>query len=325
MDLTERKRAELKQALEQDGYCVVPGIVPEGDCDDMMDQYKSWLSGFPDTSSMKSRLSIVSNYAIGHSEMAWATRVAAKPVFAALWGTDKLLTSMDSVAIAPPPSRYEDFDKGKSWLHCDQSALRQGLHGYQGAVYLEAAAADGYCLRVLAKSHKCHQTFFTTFPNAHKKSVAREFCRLTKAQARWYEQQGCKLTCVPVPKGGMVLWDSRVIHDNRAPTPTPTPSPHPDRWRFVTFVCMTPAAWARKRDLGKKRRAYEELLLTNHWASQEMKVLGDKTARHQRHLSFRKIPRAGNTLEAKRLAGVEGYDFDDGEPNGLAEPVWLKG
>ncbi|XP_076472703.1 uncharacterized protein LOC143302076 [Babylonia areolata] len=321
MDLNEEKRAAMKQALEQDGYCVVPNVLSESDCDEFMEQYKTWHSGFSETEAMKSRVSIVVNYAIGHSEMAWATRLATKPVFAALWDTEKLLTSVDGVAIAPPPKGHRDYDRGSFWLHCDQSALRQGLHGYQGAVYLEAASVDGYCLRVLTKSHNCHQLFFNTFPKARKKSVEREFCRLSKPQVKWYEDQGCTLKCVPVPKGGMVLWDSRVIHDNRPPTPHTL---NPDRWRFVTFVCMTPAAWASKRDLEKKQAAYSQLLVTNHWASQKMKVLPEKTPATQRHLSIQKLPSVAKTLEARRLAGMEPYDFGDGEPNGRATPTWLK-
>ena len=41
-----------------------------------------------------------------------------------------------------------------------------------------------------------------------------DFCLLEKAHGEWYRQRGCHLTKVPVPKGGMVLWDSRLVHDN---------------------------------------------------------------------------------------------------------------
>ena len=118
----------------------------------------------------------------------------------------------------------------------------------------------------------------------------------------------------------MVLWDSRVIHDNRLPI---CGKAEAGRWRFVCFVCMTPAAWASKSDLMKKRRAYESLLLTNHYPSQKMRVISDKTAEEEREMSVKELPAIAQTLEAKRLAGVEPYDFGDGQPNGAPAPVWL--
>ena len=146
------------------------------------------------------------------------------------------------------------------------------------------------------------------------------FTDSTYWQVAWYEDHGCSLKCVDVPKGGMVLWDSRVIHDNRPPKHD---SVHKDRWRFVVFVSMTPAVWASKRDLEKKRNAYENLLLTNHYSSQEIRVLSDRTPPSQRVMAFRKLPKVAQSSEARRLAGVEAYDFDDGEPDGKPPPVWL--
>ena len=106
-------RSALKQDLKQNGYCVLPSVLSNEDCEKYIAQYKSWLESFPDTNPMRSRLSLVKDYAIGHCEAAWAVRLAAKPVFSAIWDTDKLLTSMDAVAIARPPSTEKDFDRGE--------------------------------------------------------------------------------------------------------------------------------------------------------------------------------------------------------------------
>ena len=79
-------------------------------------------------------------------------------------------------------SKRESDCAGRVWLHCDQKATRHGLHAYQGAVYLEAVSDQDYCLRVLEKSQNCHQYFFNTFPSARKRSIDKEFYRLTKEQ-----------------------------------------------------------------------------------------------------------------------------------------------
>ena len=36
-----------KSQLEKDGYVVIPGIVPEGDCDEFQESAWKWLESFP--------------------------------------------------------------------------------------------------------------------------------------------------------------------------------------------------------------------------------------------------------------------------------------
>ena len=65
-----------------------------------------------------------------------------------MWQTKKLLSSFDAVAISAPPQDRNDFaTPGSAWLHLDQPAKRQGLHCYQGAVYLEESSDTDYCFR----------------------------------------------------------------------------------------------------------------------------------------------------------------------------------
>lgn len=40
------------------------------------------------------------------------------------------------------------------------------------------------------------------------------------------------------------------------------------RWRFVTFISMTPAIWANDEDIRKHQHAYQTVALTTHWSSQ---------------------------------------------------------
>ena len=63
----------------------------------------------------------------------------------------------------------------------------------------------------------------------------------------------------------MVLWDSRLVHAGANPM---CDRPDPTRWRYVVFVCMTPAVWAKDDDYQQKIKAYNELRLTAHWPSQ---------------------------------------------------------
>ena len=82
--------------------------------------------------------------------------------------------------------------------------------------------------RVLSQSHKHIDQFYSAFPEAAERGVKQDdFCVLEEAERKWYAQHGCQPTKVAVPKGGIVLWDSRLVHDNC-------------RWVCVClFVCLS--------------------------------------------------------------------------------------
>ncbi|VDH93886.1 Hypothetical predicted protein [Mytilus galloprovincialis] len=117
----------------------------------------------------------------------------------------------------------------------DPDSCREGLHVYQGAVYLEETTENDYCFRVLENSVQVHKEFYESFPKVIEETTGKDFYCLSKEHFDWYLSKGCKIKKVPVP---MVLWDSRMIHDNIAPL---AGRPYSKRWRFVVFVCMAPA------------------------------------------------------------------------------------
>lgn len=215
-----------------------------------------------------------------------------------------------------------DFgDPDTHWFHMDQGSWRKGLHVYQGAVYLEETTETDFCFRTLENSVQFHEEFYKTFPDAVKEAAGEDFYRLSQEHFDWYLSKGCKVAKVPVPKGGMVLWDSRTVHDNKAPLKGRSNS---DRWRFVVFVCMAPAIWATENDLKLKKQAYNEMVATAHWPSQGV-WLFPKTCEREATKKFAhleiidELPEIAKTEDVKRLVGIEKYDFDDGRPN---DPGW---
>ncbi len=76
--------------------------------------------------------------------------MAVKPVFASVWGTDKLMSSIDAISIGRPPEDGQtDFrEPGQRWFHHDQGSHKPGRHAIQGAVYLAPTNHDDWCLRV---------------------------------------------------------------------------------------------------------------------------------------------------------------------------------
>jgi hypothetical protein len=198
--------------------------------------------------------------------------------------------------------------------------MRRGLHAYQSGVYLEESSTSDHCFRVLKGSHKRIKEFYDHHPLAAKQSSAFEYYELSKDEIDWYKDLGFPETTVPVPKGGMVLWDSRLVHDNARPIEG---RPHSDRWRHVVFVCMTPAKWAKQSDFKTKIDAYENLLLTTHWPSQNVSTFPEyHPTGKDGFKQLTELPEIAKTKEAKLLMGVKEYDFNDGESNGPEEPEW---
>ncbi|XP_060071291.1 uncharacterized protein LOC132551198 [Ylistrum balloti] len=322
-------RNSMMKNLEEKGYTVVPGVLSSEKCDDLIGQIRQWLDKFVDDSPLDPRLSLTQQYRVSASPVAWEVRLKAKPVFAKIWGTDKLLSSMDGMAIGEPPelgnTRFNK--KGENWFHFDQGSWRIGLHAFQGAVYLEETTEEDYCFRVIEGSCRVHREFLDTFTEAEEDSAGEDFYMLKPEFVEWYKNKGLREKKVPVPKGGMVIWDSRTVHDNVKPEMGRL---HSDRWRFVTFVCMTPAIWTSKKDLDLKKEAFEKMVATAHWPSQGVWIFASTSecskTKHKSQIEMvDEIPEIAKTKEVRLLVGLDEYDFEDGLPNDLGwKPQWSK-
>lgn len=96
MSFTDENRKEL----EVKGYTVVKNVLTEEECDIYINQYKVWLkSNFAPEEFPNTVHSLVQRYSIGHLEPTWHVRMKSRGVFAQVWGTERLLTSVDAVAI----------------------------------------------------------------------------------------------------------------------------------------------------------------------------------------------------------------------------------
>ena len=170
-------------------------------------------------------------------------------------------------------------------------------------------------------SPKFHKELYDTFPKAKHEAAGTDFYILSEEYKEFYRQKGCKEKRVPVPKGGMVLWDSRTVHDNAGVIEGRKNS---DRWRFVVFVCMAPAIWASENEVNMKVDAYNKMVATAHWPSQGVWLFPNTTdCKHTQDKPkvemIDELPAIALTPEVKRMVGVEKYDYDDGTPN---DPGW---
>jgi len=213
--LKEHHFSELKEK----GFTVVENVISPEHCDEAIREYKTWLSnfgdGFPNTFN-----SLLKGHNSGHMSTTWRIRLKTKPVFAQLWNTEKLLTSFDAIAIGQPPEDdTEEFqDPNKYWLHADCTPSRVGLHAYQGSVYLEEQREDDWTFQVIEGSHRYLEQLFDEHPRATEEARKKGYIFfLGEEDQSFFLSKGCKLARVPVPKGGMILWDNRLVHANARP------------------------------------------------------------------------------------------------------------
>ncbi|KAL3873101.1 hypothetical protein ACJMK2_036259 [Sinanodonta woodiana] len=308
------------QELEEKGYTVVPNVVTPDECEQCVVQYKEWLSQFRHGDWPLSSYSLIRNYNVGHMEPTWFIRLKSKTVFEQLWRTEKLLSSFDAIAIGRPPEDGEErFDEpGRSWLHLDQNHSRVGLHAFQGAVYLEEACEDDWTLQVLESSHKYFAEFFEQNNKASLRSNLNALYRLRDNDFNFFKNKNCQEKRVPVTKGGMVLWDSRLVHANANPKKG---RKHPSRWRYVVFVSMTPAHWAGPEDLETRKFAYENVKMTTHWSSDGVRAFHTTPTKEVFYQEM--LPDIAKTTEAKQLSGVLPYSKTDRKPIGPLKPKWM--
>ncbi|XP_059153892.1 uncharacterized protein LOC131939536 isoform X1 [Physella acuta] len=303
-----------REELETRGVTVVADVIPHSDCDQYQKLFRKWTKGFGMHAWPQTKNSLIQRYRSGHLQPAWEVRLAAKPVFAQLWQTDKLLSSLDAIAIGRPPEQGEEtfWSPADNWVHVDQTSDRLGLHAYQGAVYLEECAEDDWTFEVLEGSHK----YFDEFMDKN------QVLRLKPHHLEWFAEKNCPRRRIPCPKGGMVLWDSRLFHANARPIQG---RPNPRRWRYVVFVCMAPASWATPSDLQLKRKAYEELKLTTHWPSQGVAIFSTRINKNEVEDPnlLPELPEVARSDEAKRLVGILPYP-DDGKDEPDFRPKWDK-
>ena len=316
--ITEQNFEDLKKK----GYTVVSNVLSSDDCDSAICQYQQWLSQFKNGAWPKNFSGIINRYNTGHMIPTWEIRLKAKPVFAQLWKTEKLLTSFDAISIGRPPEEgKEEFQKPDDhWLHTDQHASRLGLHAYQGGVYLEEQCEDDWTFHVMEGSHQYLDVFYDLYPGAAQKSEPLGVYYLERDEVDFFKDLGCPISRVAVPKGGMVLWDSRLIHANARPLKN---RKHPGRWRYTIFVSMTPAVWASNEDIADHKEAYENVWMTSHWSSQDITGFPSYVPRDIKCQT--EIPDVASSEDAKRLSGVLLYDFKDEKSNGDDyRPEWKK-
>lgn len=248
--LSDNNRLELKDF----GYTIVNNVLDRKECNNIISMICRWLDTIHDNTN--NMYGIIKDYNIGHSDFLWKVRTNKNviKVFEELWNEKELLVSFDSMCIMNPPNKGGNIDS-ISWLHVDQGPKKKGLQCIQGFVNLEETTENDGSMIIIPGSHKYHSGMF----EKNGKIFNQDWYKLKDDDIKYIDNLKLKNKRLIIPKGAMVLWDSRTIHCNCYPTNKST------NFRYVVYVCMTPKKWCNNFNLKKRIKAFEENRMTTHW------------------------------------------------------------
>ncbi|MDB4769560.1 phytanoyl-CoA dioxygenase family protein [bacterium] len=227
---------------------------------------------------------------IGQMQASWNVRQLPKivEIFSHFWGceNEELLVSFDGASFSPPPEVTNRGwgDRDKSWLHTDQSFMRNGLECIQSWVTALDVNEDDATLTFMEGSNKYHKEFAKKF-NITKESPLKDrsdWYVVGEKGEQFYLDKGCEYKKIKCPKGSLVFWDSRTIHSGSKAMKN---RKHPN-FRAVIYLCYTPRngksssnvkSTSVKDDvfdlkplicsdanIRKKQKAFKEIRSTNH-------------------------------------------------------------
>jgi hypothetical protein len=255
--------------LRDKGYAVVPGVLSDAECEAVFAKVKVFFAAHGVDLSARNAPKypnihgIVQHMGVGHSQAVWDVRLnqRVQDVFARLYGTNDLLVSFDGLCVMQPWRRFGT----KSWLHFDQGPRRQGRHCIQGYVnILDSSDATSGSLSVVPGSHLKHADFWRRFPDAAAKAGSNDWYKLANDEQRsFFDGEAVR---VHGPRGSLVLWDSRTLHQNMPA------SDEPKNWRCVVYTCYQPRSLATDRLLAKKAAAFDDYRMTTHWPAEQIKL-----------------------------------------------------
>lgn len=270
------------ETLNRYGVAIIPNVLNVQECDAM----KSGMWDYLETITANMNLPIdknnhqtwktfkelypkhsmlIQHWSIGHAQFIWDVRTNLKVIapFEKIWNTPKedLLVSFDGASFHFPPETTGfgwSSPNHKSWIHCDQSYLRNGFECVQGWINAYNTNTGDATLTILEGSNRYHEEFRNHF----NVTDSDDWYMLKQDELDWYiNTKGCVRNNIKCPAGSLVLWDSRTIHCGKEPDKNRAEP----NYRCVVYTCYTPRSKATLSSLNKKIQAFKDLRTTSHW------------------------------------------------------------
>jgi len=242
----------IRRELLEKGYCVVPNILSNEDIEYCKELFKEWQTTIPNHDDIHNKISphgIYKFHGAGHTRYAWyiKTRPRVQNIFKYLWNTDELVVSFDGSCYIPKNLKKKD----KIWTHTDQAPNSKGLQCYQGLVALTSNKER--TLRLYEGTHLYHEKYFK-----EKNINSSKNWQLIDHET--LHNINDKKRVLHISAGSLVLWDSRIFHQNQYGLPN-------SEERMVQYVCYLPKNHIKNTTnmQNKRRKYFHDKRTTSHW------------------------------------------------------------
>ena len=247
---------EIKRSLNIFGVAIISNMLTQTETAKAIALMKEFQQNIPNHDRFHNVMNphgIYKYHRAGHSKMAWyiRTRPAIINLFAMLWNVSAsdLHVSYDGSCYIPKNCRKKD----KIWTHSDQAPNAHGFQCYQGLVAL--TSNEQRTLVVYPGSHKVHQEYFESKGCGKSGRAWQRVDPLDLADL----QEGSR-QALSIPAGALVIWDSRVFHQNQY-------GKSESEERRVQYVCYMPKHSKKNTQSQQKKRIkyFIERRTTSHW------------------------------------------------------------
>ena len=254
---------QVPALVDEKGAACILGILTPEECEafskGMFDTAEYLTSGLPfpfnrenpDTYGSLFHLApnhggLFQHHGWGHAQCVWNLRQMEKLAagHAAFHGCapEDMLSSFDGVNFSVGSvmnGRKRGQFRGNCWRHMDQRPSDSTKLCLQSWVTANEIGVGDATLRFLEGSHLLHGAFAKAFGLTE---VTSDWHKLTPEQIDWFLDHGCKDTCITVPAGSQVYWDSRTVHSGIESLPAEDcPSRDtPRSIRMVAYLCYEP-------------------------------------------------------------------------------------
>lgn len=244
-----------KKELKERGYVIIENVLSEEEINKAKELFYEWKNKIPNIDKFHKTINphgIFKFHEVGHQKHAWYLRTRSQiiKIFKDLWETDELIVSFDGCCHIP-----KEWDKRNSiWTHTDQSPVKKGLHCYQSFISLTSNSER--TLVVYEGSHEIHEHYFKVMNDEDNSSDWQMI------DLNFLEEIEDSKKVLNVPAGGLVIWDSRIFHQNQY-------GKAGSEERLIQYLCYLPKnVKSNTETMIKKRRKYfDELRTTSHWPS----------------------------------------------------------
>lgn len=296
--ITVSRICDINITLEKFGVCIVPNVLNNEECqhvfNEMIWDFEKRTTPldipfrFEDSSTWETlelfkpyQNMLYKHWGLGQSQYVHDL-VRANPkiidCFESIWDNRQLICSFDAISLHLPGELCgKDYFHKKHWYHFDQGVLKTNKQYIQGLVNMFDTNEGDATLCAFLKSHlffpqyakKLIDDFTAKTGKTNMVDIEKEFKdEFVKVDdLDYFKRKGCCEVRITCPKGSLVLWDSRTLHQGSQPLKNRLQP----NIRAVVYVCMTPVericeySYSKKIFIKRSLKAVEEGRTTNHW------------------------------------------------------------